>query len=210
MKLFPLNHKLLILPLILFFSCNEDAQTPNADADAMEQIKNPPAQDEMPDFSGQYKQVDYIGRPETTLNYIIDGADQDKFNQIPATEQSAYQPVISNRLQQMHSLFGTTYETNYLGLDLIQFTTLMSKNVLQVSLKGPTSYADLTGRTLNDDVIDIMLSQMFGGKTGDRFNGQDTDSDGTPDLPILVSDNRNDDRVNPSSEFPYLELPIDL
>lgn len=200
MKILNINYYIVLVSIVLLYGCNEDSGI-NEGTDVSNMI---------PDFSGEYKQVDHIGRPETTLNYILSGETQDQFNTISTAEQATFQPLFLDRLNQMHSLFDTTYETNYLGLDAAQFTSLMAKNALQVSLDGPTSYAMLTGRTLTDDVIDVMLSQMFGGKKGDRFNGQDTDNDGIPDVPILVSDNREARRVSPTPEFPYLEAPYDL
>ncbi|KAA1242860.1 DUF4331 domain-containing protein [Aquimarina sp. RZ0] len=202
MKICTINYYIALAFLMLLCGCSEDSDADvNEGSDMVIMV---------PDFSGEYKQVDHIGRPETTLNYILSGETQDQFNTIATAEQATFQPLFLERLNQMHILFDATYETNYLGLDATQFTSLMAKNALQVSLDGPTSYAMLTGRTLTDDVIDVMLSLMFGGTKGDRFNGQDTDNDGIPDLPILVSDNREATRVNPTSAFPYLEKPYDL
>ena len=166
--------------------------------------------DSLPDFSGTFKQVDYIGRPETTLNYISDPQQKDEFNIVTVKGQAEFTPVVKARLVQMHQMFETTYETNYLGLDLDQFSELMANNMLQVSLDDETDYRNFTGRTLTDDVIDVMLSQMFGGKSGDRFNGQDIDGDGVADLPILVTDNTGDELIELTTTFPYLESPYEL
>ena len=45
---------------------------------------------------------------------------------------------------------------------------------------------------------------MSGGTTGDRFNGQDLDGDGQPDLPILVTDGVSSAGETPMNSFPYL------
>lgn len=98
-------------------------------------------------------------------------------------------------------------------------TTLLSYDVLEVAPDVPTTYFNggagapgfegaigLTGRTPQDDVIDISLILLFGGATGDRFSGQDTNGDGDSDLPRLTSDG-----VGLSADigttFPYLGSP---
>ena len=61
-----------------------------------------------------------------------------------------------------------TYENNILGLDLPTLTTALSIDVLQVTPDAPTSYFTntgnfLTGRAIEDDVIDVSLILLFGG-----------------------------------------------
>jgi hypothetical protein len=164
------------------------------------------------DFSGTYTQEDQMGRPG--INTVLSGttAIKNQFNvTIPSEQGAIFQPLFLDRAVALHAAFGTTYETNILGLDAPTLTTILANDVLQVAPDVPTSYFDgtnlLTGRTLNDDVIDISLILIFGGTTGDRFNGQDLDGDGIPDLPILVTDGVSDAGETPLANFPYLETP---
>jgi hypothetical protein len=98
-------------------------------------------------------------------------------------------------------------------------TTVLANDVLEVAPDAPTTYFDpgsgapdytdavgLTGRTLQDDVIDISLILLFGGADGARFSGQDTDGDGEADLPRLTSDGVAF-TASPLEEFPYLGAP---
>tara|TARA_R110002051_G_scaffold10175_3_gene38560 strand:+ start:18644 stop:19267 length:624 start_codon:yes stop_codon:yes gene_type:complete len=164
------------------------------------------------DFSGTFVQQDQMGRPG--INTVLSGstAIKNDFNvTIPSEQGAIFQPLFLDQAVALHAAFGASYETNILGLDATTLTTILASDVLQVAPNEPTSYFDgtnvLTGRNLNDDVIDISLILLFGGTTGDRFNGQDLDGDGVADLPILVTDNVSGDGETPSSSFPYLETP---
>lgn len=164
------------------------------------------------DFSGTYAQQDQMGRPG--INTVLSGstAIKNDFNvTIPSEQGAIFQPLFLDQAVALHTAFGASYETNILGLDATTLTTILASDVLQVAPNAPTSYFDgtnvLTGRNLNDDVIDISLILLFGGTTGDRFNGQDTDGDGVADLPILVTDNVSSAGETPLANFPYLESP---
>lgn len=164
------------------------------------------------DFSGTFAQEDQMGR--AAINTVLSsGADiKNSFNvTIPSEMVAEFQPAFLNQAAGLHAAFGVEYETNILGLDAPTLTTVLAADVLQVAPDVPTTYFDganiLTGRNLTDDVIDISLILLFGGNNGDRFNGQDTDGDGMPDLPILVSDGVDASGETPSSTFPYLEVP---
>lgn len=98
-------------------------------------------------------------------------------------------------------------------------TGVLANDVLEVAPDAPTTYFNpgsgapnfegavgLTGRTLQDDVIDVSLILLFGGSDGARFSGQDTDGDGEADLPRLTSDGVAL-TASPSDEFPYLGAP---
>ncbi len=118
------------------------------------------------------------------------------------------------------------YETNILGLDAATLTTYLAADVLEVAPDAPTTYFDpgtdndndgrilvpdgdeigLTGRRLQDDVIDISLILLFGGMEGDRFSGQDIDDDGMQDLPRLTSDGVAL-TADISADFPYVGSP---
>ena len=165
-----------------------------------------------PDFSGTFVQKDQMGRPG--INTVLSGTDGTKndFNvTIPSEQTTKFQPLFLDQAVALHTAFGATYETNILNLDATQLTTLLATDVLQVAPDGPTTYFDgtniLTGRNLKDDVIDVSLVLLFGGQSGEKFNGQDTDDDGTPDLPVLVTDGVDNSKENPTDDFPYLEKP---
>ena len=164
------------------------------------------------DFSGTFVQEDQMGR--AGINTVLSGTSEIKndFNTtIPSEMTATFQPLFLDRAVALHAAFGAEYETNILGLDATTLTTILATDVLQVAPNAPTTYYDgtnvLTGRNLTDDVIDVSLILLFGGQNGDRFNGQDTDNDGQPDLPVLVTDGVSNAGETPMANFPYLETP---
>ena len=78
------------------------------------------------------------------------------------------------------------------------FTGLLATDVLNVSTTGKTTFFDgtnvLTGRALDDDVIDTELLLIFGGTKG-------------TDNPGLTSDHVHANDVAFSTTFPYLAQP---
>ncbi len=165
------------------------------------------------DFSGTYEQEDIMGRPG--INTVFSDTDNRKnsFNNSIVSDREAFQIPFQDRLELYHDVYGDAlgvdidYETNILGLDAATFTTVLAQfDALQVAPTGQTTYFDpgtgiaLTGRTLNDDVIDISLTLMFGGTTGTRFDG----NNGTPQL---TSDGVDSGDRDFSLPFPYLETP---
>ncbi len=91
-------------------------------------------------------------------------------------------------------------------------TTVLANDVLEVAPDAPTTYFNpgsgaptydggigLTGRTPQDDVIDISLILLFGGGDGARFNGEGG-------LPLLVSDGVGL-TATITDTFPYLGAP---
>ena len=164
------------------------------------------------DFSGTYMQEDQMGR--AGINTVLSGSSEIKndFNTtIPSEMTATFQPLFLDRAVALHAAFNAEYETNILGLDAATLTTILATDVLQVAPNAPTTYYDgtnvLTGRNLTGDVIDVSLILLFGGQNGDRFNGQDTDNDGQPDLPVLVTDGVSNAGETPMASFPYLETP---
>lgn len=154
---------------------------------------------------------------------------------IPSEMTAQFQAGFQARLEAYHDVYAqllgldpadVDYETNILGLDAATLTTYLSADVLEVAPDAPTTYFNpgtdndgdgrllvpdgdevgLTGRTLQDDVIDISLILLFGGMEGDRFSGQDLDGDGMSDLPRLTSDGVSL-TANLSAEFPYVGAP---
>lgn len=154
---------------------------------------------------------------------------------IPSEMGGIFQAGYQARLEQYYDVYANllgipeedlNYENNILGLDAATLTTVLAADVLEVAPNLPTTYfnpgtdADndgrilvpdgdeigLTGRTPQDDVIDISLILLFGGMEGDRFSGQDTDNDGMADLPRLTSDGVSL-TSSISTQFPYLGAP---
>ncbi len=141
-----------------------------------------------------YDQQDQMARP--AINTVFnDGADKETFNiTTPSAMGSIFQPKFQAKLMALNP----GYTTNALGQDAATFTGLLATDVLNVSTTGKTTFFDgtniLTGRALNDDVIDVELLLIFGGPMGS--DNAALVSDGVPanDVPFL-------------SSFPYLASP---
>ncbi len=163
------------------------------------------------DFTGTFVQADQMGRPGINTVFPTTDAQEDAFNQtIPADGIATWQTVFSQKIDGLYAAYSNTagtpltYETNILGLNQATLTTALALDVLQVApnATGPTTYFAsttnfLTGRRLQDDVIDVSLILLFGGQTGARFNGMN----GTPNL---VSDNVGLEAGTTQATFPYL------
>jgi hypothetical protein len=178
------------------------------------------------DFSGNYSQEDSMGRPG--VNTLFSGSDAIKnlYNRVPPSmradlqaeegQTATFQATFQNLLETYHDVYAVAlgldpvlvnYEANILALDAAQFTALLANfDALQVAPNGQTVYYDaatgvaLTGRGLEDDVIDVSLTLMFGGADGVRFNGEN-------ETPQLTSDGVSIG-TRTYSDFPYLEAPI--
>lgn len=170
------------------------------------------------DFSGTFVQEDIIGRPGINSVFGGDNTVKNNYNNSVVSDRSSFQPLFEGTLEFYHDVYGSAlgvdldYETNILGLDAPTFTTVLAQfDALQVAPDAPTTYFDgtnvLTGRNLGDDVIDISLTLMFGGTSGTRFDGSDTDGDGVPDTPQLTSDGVDAGDRDFTLPFPYLEGP---
>ncbi len=147
------------------------------------------------EFSGTYAQEDQMGRPGINTVFGVSGS-KDAFNTtVPSQMGANFQAAFEARLLALNA----AYTTNALGLDAPTFTTVLASDVLWVAETGTTTYFDgtnvLTGRNLNDDVIDISLLLIFGGPTG-------------TDNPTLTSDGVDSNDVAFSSTFPYLASPF--
>jgi len=145
------------------------------------------------DTSGTFTQKDQMGRP--AVNTVFIGAAQkDQFNiTTPSTMSAAFKQTIVDKL----TAFG--YTQNALGQNKDAFATLLATDVLNVKLSGTTTFFDgtnvLTGRKLDDDVIDTELLLIFGGPTGASNPG-------------LTKDNVNANDKAFLSTFPYLAAPF--
>ncbi len=155
------------------------------------------------DFSGTFAQEDQMGRPGINTVFTPTDADENQFNVTTPANQLSFQPTFQSRVEAYYNAYGASYENNILGVDLPTLTTVLAIDVLQVAPNADTSYFNpntgvpLTGRTLEDDVIDVSLILLFGGNSGARF-------DGTGGTPNLVSDNVGLEAGATSSSFPYL------
>ncbi|HSM63941.1 MAG TPA: DUF4331 family protein, partial [Gillisia sp.] len=106
-----------------------------------------------------------------------------------------------------------TSESNPNIVSAAVLTTVLSNDVLEVAPNNVTTYFNagsgapsfdgaigLTGRTLQDDVIDVSLILLFGGETGARFDGKDG-------FPQLVTDGVSLTADNITTTFPYVGAP---
>lgn len=141
-----------------------------------------------------YEQEDQAGRPGISTVFVAQ-TDRDAYNTtLPSDLGAAFSTKFKDRLMALNA----GYTTNLLGLDAPTFASVLATDVLSVSLNTPTTYYDgtnvLTGRRLDDDVIDVSLILIFGG----------------PDAmanPGLTSDNvAGNDKVF-ATTFPYLATP---
>lgn len=177
----------------IIFSCSDD----DYDDDNVEPT----------DFTGTFVQEDQMGRPGINTVFTATEDLENAFNTTtPANMVAEFQPDFQARVEAYYEAYSSTagttltYENNILGLDLPTLTTALALDVLQVSPDAPnTTYFEstsnfLTGRTLEDDVIDVSLILLFGGNSGDRFS----------DMPNLVSDNVAIESGVTSGSFPYL------
>jgi len=172
-----------LLAIVLIAACQKDVK--DNGAFASNAGGNPP-QFEM------YEQGDQMARP--AINTVFVGsARKNEFNlTIPSAMHGAFYNDFVNKL----TAFG--YSTNILGLTKEQFAGALVTDVLNVSTTGVTSFYDgtnvLTGRALNDDVIDAELTLIFGGATGASNPGLTSDHVNGNDKPFLAS-------------FPYMASP---
>src|SRR5438552_2489258 len=139
----------------------------------------------IPPFAEKYVQMDQMARP--AINTVFVGSSRkDEFNTTVLSAMSA--AFLSDFI---HKLEGFGYTSNILGLNKDQFAGVLVTDVLNVSTTGVTSFYDgthvLTGRALNDDVIDAELTLIFGGPTGTSNPGLTSDHVNGNDKPFLTS-----------------------
>jgi hypothetical protein len=151
--------------------------------------------DMTPEATVYYEQQDQMARPAINTVFVTAAADKDAFNtSIPSAQSAAFQSKFQARLLALNP----AYTTNALGQSAAAFTGLLATDVLGVSTTGVTTFFDgtnvLTGRKLDDDVIDVELLLIFGGPTG-------------ASNPALTKDNVNANDKAFSTSFPYLATP---
>jgi hypothetical protein len=144
------------------------------------------------DTSGTYTIKDQMARP-AIATVFVGASRKDEFNSTtPIAMSAAFKTDIVNKL----TAFG--YTTNALGQTKDQFASLLATDVLNVKTNGTTTFFDgtnvLTGRKLDDDVIDTELLLIFGGATGTSNPGLTKDNVNANDKAFLTT-------------FPYLASP---
>ncbi len=161
---------------VVFASCKKD-KTPNDNFDV----------------SGTFTQNDQMARPAINTVFV-NSARKNEFN---TTTPSAMNAAFNAQFQNVLTGFG--YTSNALGQDKATFAGLLVTDVLNVKLNGKSTFFDgtnvLTGRALNDDVIDTELLLIFGGPTGASNPGLTKDNVNTNDKPFLIT-------------FPYMAAPF--
>ena len=145
------------------------------------------------DTAGTYVQADQMARP--AINTVFVGAPRkNEFNNTtPSTMSAAFKADFLAKL----TAFG--YTQNALGQNADAFGSLLVTDVLNAKLSGKTTFFDgtnvLTGRALNDDVIDTELLLIFGGAAGTSN-------------PTLTSDHVDANDKAFLTTFPYLASPF--
>ena len=141
-----------------------------------------------------FQTQDQMARPAINTVFI-DAAEKDVFN---TTTPSAMGAAFANKFKTKLLALNPGYTTNLLGLDATAFTGVLATDVLNASTTAPTTFYDgtnvLTGRKLDDDVIDVELILIFGGPDASANPGLTSDNVNANDKAFLTS-------------FPYLATP---
>lgn len=155
--------------------------------------------DDDPQTPAVYEQEDQMARPAINTVFIASGDPKNVFNTTtPSTMGATYATVFNDRLT---ALTAGGYTTNALGQNASTFTGLLATDVLNVSLTGETTFFNptgpvvLTGRKLEDDVINVELLLIFGGPSGSSNPGLTDDHVDANDKSFLTT-------------FPYLAAPF--
>lgn len=142
-----------------------------------------------------YEQQDQMARPAINTVFLTVPTDKDAFNTTPPSAMGA---AFQSKFQARLLALNPAYTTNALGQNAATLTGLLATDVMGVSTTGVTTFFDgtnvLTGRALNDDVIDVELLLLFGGPAGTSN-------------PNLTKDNVNANDKAFLTSFPYLASP---
>lgn len=213
---------LILFGTLLFVQCSEDDNNnviepePTCDdgilnGDEVEidcggSVCEPCGDDTGLDFSGTYVQEDQGGRPAVARVYVTPGLRDDYNTTIPSEMTALFQENMQTNLEILNPDF-TTNGGNGLGQNAVEFTTMLSRDVLWVGQNGATTFYDgntvFTGRSLQDDVMDFHLRLLFGGS--DLENPL---NDGSGESPLLISDGVDSNDREFLTAFPYLAPPF--
>lgn len=149
-------------------------------------------------FDGSFGIVDRIGRPAINTA-VVNGDRKEIFNTtITKNLNAAFNDEITAEIMRVSPEFNSDTDVNALGQTAEALANLLATDVLNVSLTGPTTFFDgtniLTGRTLDDDVMDTELLLIFGGSDGAQ----------NPTLTTDFVDSNDKDFIR---SFPYLSTP---
>jgi hypothetical protein len=176
----------LVIAIATMASCKKD-----------DDVVVPPVVDTF-DVSGTFTQVDQMARP--AINTVFVGAARK--NEFNTTTPSAMNAAFKTDFVNVLTAFGqTATSTNALMQTRDAMATLLVSDVLNVKMNGTTTFFDgvaantLSGRTLENDVINVELLLIFGGPTGGSNPGLTNDNVSTNDKAFLTT-------------FPYLAAPF--
>jgi len=147
-------------------------------------------------FDGTFVLEDRVGRPAINTALIV-GERKEAFNSVLTQNLNlSFRDEMEKEIERLSPAFNTSTDTNVLGQTAIDLADLLANDVLNISLTGTTTFFDgvnvLTGRTLEDDVMDTELLLIFGGEDGtenptlatDFVEGNDRDFQ--PNFPYLA------------------------
>ncbi len=151
-------------------------------------------------FDGTFIQEDRVGRPAINTA-LVSGARKEVFN-LTLTEdlQEEFKDEMEAFLLRISPAYNSSLDVNALGQTASNLASLLANDVLNVNLEGQTTFFDpntgkvLTGRALEDDVMDTELILIFGGEDG-------------MENPTLNTDFVEGNDRGFKSSFPYLPRP---
>ncbi len=211
---------LILFTALLFVQCSEDDNNNVIDPEptCSDGIQNgdeegvdcggsecEPCDDEIAglDFSGTYVQEDQVGRPAISRVYVTPGLSDDYNTTIPSEMTALFQENMEANLD----ILNPDFTTNGLAQNATEFTTMLSRDVLWVGQNGTTTFYDgttvLTGRSLQDDVMDFHLLLLYGGP-----DFESPLNDGSGVSPLLISDGVDSNDKEFLTGFPYLAPPF--
>jgi hypothetical protein len=150
--------------------------------------------DDEPAAPQVYTQEDQKARPAINTVFVSAG-EKDVFNTTAPSDMAA---AFGTKFKDKLLALNPGYTTNALGHTATDLTSALVTDVLTVSLQGKTTFFDgtnvLTGRLLDDDVINVELLLIFGGPDGTANPGLTDDHVNANDKTFLTT-------------FPYLASP---
>ena len=139
------------------------------------------------DTSGSFTQNDQMARPAINTVFVSAPRKNEFNTTVPTAMSAAFKTDFVAKL----AAFG--YVTNILGLNASAFADVLVNDVLNVKTNGTTTFYDgvpantLSGRTLNNDVIDVELILIFGGAMGTSNPGLTSDHVNANDKAFLTT-----------------------